>query len=49
MALTGEWLSAEKTAAVLPLKTSLADRDNMVYLGTIVKQGKGKVIVTETG
>jgi len=36
MALTGEWLSAEKRADVLPKKRSLADRDNMIYMGTVV-------------
>jgi len=49
MALTGEWLPANKISEVLPEDTSLADRDNMVYMGTIVEDGKGKVIVTGTG
>ncbi len=49
MALTGEWISAKKNTQVLPKETSLADRDNMVYMGTTVEEGKGKVIVTETG
>jgi len=49
MALTGEWLSAEKKADILPKKTPLADRDNMVYMGTIVEDGKGKVVVTGIG
>lgn len=48
-ALTGEWLPAEKEQAVLPAETSLADRDNMVYMGTIVDAGKGKAIVTGIG
>ncbi|HOO47892.1 MAG TPA: HAD-IC family P-type ATPase, partial [Candidatus Paceibacterota bacterium] len=48
-ALTGEWLPAEKEQAVLPAETSLADRDNMVYMGTIVDAGKGKAIVIGTG
>ncbi|MBL7150081.1 MAG: HAD-IC family P-type ATPase [Candidatus Pacebacteria bacterium] len=47
--LTGEWLPAGKNSDVLPKETPLADRDNMVYLGTIVEDGRGKAIVTETG
>lgn len=49
MALTGEWLSAKKRAEILPKETSLADRDNMVYMGTIVEDGKARVVVAETG
>ncbi len=48
MALTGEWLPADKHSDILPEKTSMADRDNSVYMGTIVEDGKAKVIVTET-
>jgi len=49
MALTGEWLAAEKNSKVLQESTSLADRDNMVYMGTIVEDGKAKAVVTATG
>jgi len=49
MALTGEWLSAKKNPKILPKETPLADRDNMVYMGCVVEDGKGKAIVTETG
>lgn len=49
MALTGEWLPAEKKADALPKKRHLADRDNMVYMGTVVEDGKAKVMVTATG
>jgi len=49
MALTGEWLSAEKKPNILPEKASLADRDNMVYMGTVVEDGTAKVIVTSIG
>jgi len=48
-ALTGEWLPAEKKINLLGKKTPLADRDNMVYLGTIIESGWGKAIVVETG
>lgn len=49
MALTGEWLAAKKNSDILPEATPLADRDNMVYMGTIVEDGKGKAVVTEIG
>ena len=49
MSLTGEWLPAEKSPKILTQETSLADRANMVYMGTIVEHGKGKIIITETG
>ncbi len=49
MALTGEWLPAQKREEVVNKETPLADRDNMVYMGTIVEDGKGKAIVVETG
>jgi len=48
-ALTGEWLPAEKKAEILPKEMPLADRDNMVYMGCVVEDGRGKVVVTETG
>jgi len=49
MALTGEWLPAKKKSEVLPIETPLADRDNMVYMGTIVEDGKAKAVAAETG
>ena len=49
MALTGEWLAAEKNSEILAKEVPLADRDNMVYMGTIVEEGRGKVLVTATG
>ncbi|HPC37391.1 MAG TPA: HAD-IC family P-type ATPase [Candidatus Paceibacterota bacterium] len=48
-ALTGEWMPTHKTLGRLPQATPLADRDNMVYMGTVVENGKGKFIATETG
>ncbi len=47
--LTGEWLAAEKIAEVLTKEVPLADRDNMVYMGTTVEDGEGKAIITEIG
>jgi len=49
MALTGEWLSAEKKIKILKAETPLADRDNMVYMGTVVEEGRGKAIITRIG
>ncbi|GAH09975.1 unnamed protein product, partial [marine sediment metagenome] len=49
MALTGEWLPAKKKSKIIPEKTPLADRDNMVYMGTIVEDGKAKIVATATG
>ncbi len=48
-ALTGEWLSASKNTDILSDDTPLADRDNMVYMGTIIEDGLAKAIVTATG
>ena len=47
--LTGEWLPAEKKISKLDPNTPLADRDNMVYMGTMVEDGRGKAVVIETG
>jgi len=49
MALTGEWLPARKCKKVLNEGTPLADRDNMVYMGTVIEGGKAKVVITATG
>lgn len=47
--LTGEWFPKNATIDVLPEETSLADRDNMVYMGTIVEEGKGMAVVSAIG
>lgn len=47
--LTGEWIAASKETAVLKEKTALADRDNMLYMGSVVEEGKGKALVCATG
>lgn len=47
--LTGEWLTAGKHSRVLLKEIPVADRENMVYMGTIVEDGEGKAIVTGTG
>ena len=47
--LTGEWLASLKTEQLVPMEASLADRNSMVYMGTMVEEGNGKAIVVETG
>ncbi|MBU7046181.1 MAG: HAD-IC family P-type ATPase, partial [Theionarchaea archaeon] len=46
--LTGESVPSLKVVEVLP-ESPLADRENMVYMGTTVTDGRGKAVVTETG
>ena len=48
-ALTGESVPSKKQIAVFDPKTPLADRENMVYMGTVVAKGKAKAVVVETG
>ncbi|MDP1629643.1 MAG: HAD-IC family P-type ATPase, partial [bacterium] len=48
-ALTGEWLAKETMTDKLAEDTPLADRDNMVYFGTIIEEGKGIAVVVATG
>ena len=47
-ALTGEWLAANKKIGQLSEGTPLADRDNMVYMGTNVESGWGRAVVVNT-
>jgi Ca2+-transporting ATPase len=47
--LTGEWMPALKIIDALPKNISLADRDNMVYAGSLIEGGEGKAIITATG
>ncbi len=49
MALTGEWLPADKKASLVSGKRPLADRDNMVYMSTVVEDGRAKIVTTATG
>lgn len=46
--LTGESMPSTKVVEVLP-DALLADRENMVYFGTTVTNGRGKAVVTTTG
>ena len=49
MVLTGEFWPSLKHTEVLSEDTPLADRENMVYMGTTVEEGRGKAIVVGTG
>lgn len=48
-ALTGESLPVTKDLFLLPEKISLGERLNMLFAGTVVTTGTGKVVVTSTG
>jgi Ca2+-transporting ATPase len=47
--LTGESLPVKKETAFLPEDTPLADRRNMVFMGTVVSYGNCRAAVTATG
>lgn len=47
--LTGEAFPRHKTNSVLDDQTPLGERSNMVYFGTYVASGEGRVLVTKTG
>jgi cation-transporting ATPase F len=48
-ALTGESLPVAKDEVALPVPTPVADRNNMVYSGTLVTHGSGVGVVVATG
>ena len=48
-ALTGESMPTKVNADVLPPETLLADRRNMLYMGTTISTGRAVGIVTSTG
>jgi len=47
--LTGESMPQEKHSNTMKKKSSLADRDNMAYLGTTVAAGNAKGVIIATG
>ena len=47
--LTGESLPVKKDGEQLPEEAALADRKNMVFMGTIVSYGNCRAVVTATG
>jgi len=48
-ALSGESTPEDKSIETIELDTPLADRTNMIYMGTSVVRGNGKAVVTATG
>src|SRR5665647_1296176 len=48
-ALTGESVPVVKNEVALPPDTAVADRQNMLYSGTLVTHGTGSAIVVATG
>jgi len=47
--LTGESVPVSKSSESLPAETSLADRSNVVFSGTVVTYGRGRAVVFATG
>ena len=47
--LTGESMPSGKTVRILERGAGLAERENMVYSGTVVAGGSGKAVVCATG
>lgn len=47
--LTGESQAVEKSSQVLAGDTPLAERQNMVFMGTAVQNGRGQAVVVSTG
>ncbi|MFI5615524.1 cation-translocating P-type ATPase [Amycolatopsis sp. NPDC051903] len=48
-ALTGESVPVSKAVAVLPDDTTVADRTNAAYAGTVVARGSARALVVATG
>lgn len=48
-ALTGEWTAQKKTVDALPETARTQDMTNMVWAGTYVAEGYGRVVVTNVG
>ncbi len=47
--LTGESMPVEKETGALIAQVVVADRKNMVHMGTIVTRGRGQILITSTG
>ncbi len=47
--LTGETFPVEKQPGVMPEKSSLGERTNMVFRGTSVSNGSARALIVETG
>ena len=47
--LTGETFPAEKKPGTIPAAAGLAERTNMVFMGTSVRSGSGQALIVQTG
>jgi Ca2+-transporting ATPase len=47
--LTGESIPSAKHTRPLQRRLAVADRENMIYMGTLVTYGRGKGVIVETG
>lgn len=47
--LTGEWLAVDKSLKKLSKGIVLAERRNMLYMGTVIESGRAKAVVVGTG
>lgn len=47
--LTGEWMGVDKKEEILKRGVALAEKVNMVFMGSIVEEGSGKFVVTGVG
>lgn len=48
-ALTGESLSADKIIDAISEQAALGDRRNMVFSGSFITNGRGKIVITDIG
>ncbi len=48
-ALTGESLSADKSIDAISEQAALGDRRNMVFSGSFITNGRGKIVITDIG
>lgn len=47
--LTGETFPVEKMPGIIPENAGLTERTNVVFMGTNVRSGNGKVLIVQTG
>lgn len=48
-ALTGEWLAVSKSSEKIALNMPLAEKSNMLWMGTLIESGYGMGVVVATG
>jgi len=47
--LTGEWMAVEKKETIAKKGAVLAEKTNMVFMGSIIEEGTGFFVITSTG